>query len=94
MRRYPVRDQPLFARRAVEPVLANVLRLCISVVRLVDELNRAQFDRVANGVELTIQFIVLIYGHTQKCGQEPHDRVLEKVAPKSIGQFHCITDSI
>ena len=72
MRRYPVGDRPLFARRAVEPVLANVLRPRISVARLVDELIRAQFDRVANGVELTIHFIVRIYGHTQKCGQESH----------------------
>ena len=44
------------------PVPANVLRLRISVVRLVDKFIR-RFDPVANGVELTIQFIVLIYDH-------------------------------
>ena len=44
------------------PVPANVLRLRISVVRPVDKLIR-RFDPVANGVELTIQFIVRIYGH-------------------------------
>ena len=87
MRRYSVGDQPLFTRHAVEPVLANVLRLCIGVVRLVDELIRPQFDRVANGVELTIQFIVRIYGHTQKGDQEPRDRVQEKIVPKSVRQF-------
>ena len=44
------------------PVPANVLRLRISVVRPVDKLIR-RFDPVANGVELTIQFVVRIYGH-------------------------------
>jgi len=77
-----------------EPVLANLLRPRISVIRLVDKLIRAQFDRVANDVELTIQFVVRIYGHTQKGDQEPHDRVLEKVAPKSIGQFHFVLSYI
>ena len=48
--------------RAVAPVLANVLRPRISVIRLVDKFIR-RFDPVANGVELTIQFIVRIYGH-------------------------------
>ena len=72
------------------PVLANVLRLRISVLRPVDKpvdkLIR-QFDRVANGVELAIQFVVRIYGHNQNGDQEPCNRVQEKIVPKSVCQF-------
>jgi hypothetical protein len=72
------------------PVLANVLRPRISVLRPVDKpvdkLIR-QFDRVANGVELTIQFVVHIYGHNQNGDQEPCNRVQEKIVPKSFRQF-------
>ena len=44
------------------PVPANLLRPRISVIRFIDKFIR-RFDPVANGVELTIQFIVLIYDH-------------------------------
>src|SRR5215469_13497804 len=66
-----------------EPVPANVLRLGISVVRPVDKLIR-RFDPVANGVELTIQFIVRIYGQNEEQQQKPRDRVQEKMVPKSV----------